>query len=342
MGSARGVLLINLGTPDAPRPAEVRRYLREFLMDPFVVDLAFPMRWLLVHGIILRSRPRRSAEAYAKIWTERGSPLLFHTRELTERVQELLGPGVPVKFSMRYGNPSIESSVREFHRQGVREIVALPLYPQYSLAATESSIVELKRAIDSVDPSLSVEIIEDFFAHEGFLRAFAQVARESLEGFDYDHLLFSFHGLPERQVRKADPTGVHCLASSECCERIGEANRRCYRAQCFQTAYGLAALLGIDSSRYTVCFQSRLGRSSWIKPYTDAIYAELPKRGIKKLAVICPAFVADCLETLEEIQIRGREQFRALGGEELVLVPSLNSRPAWAECVAGMISSERT
>ncbi len=332
-----GILISNLGTPDAPETAPVRRYLAQFLMDPAVVDIPAIARWLLVHGIILRTRPSKSAEAYKKIWTERGSPLLFHTLDLADRVREIVGGETPVAVGMRYGNPSIEKAVDELVARGVERIVFLPLYPQYSLAATHSSVEEFKRVIRLKAPSLPVSIVEDFWSNEGFLESFVELGRPLLQSHAFDHVLFSFHGIPERHVIKVDASGgQHCLKSVDCCERITQANAKCYRAQSFQTAHQLAARLGLARDRYTVSFQSRLGRTPWIKPYTDFVLDELVEKGVKRLIVYSPSFTADCLETIEEIAMRGREQFVERGGEELWLVPSLNSSPSWVRSVTAM------
>jgi ferrochelatase len=330
----KGLLLLNLGTPDAPTPEKVRDYLREFLMDPFVIDIPFVFRWLLVHGAILPKRPALSAEAYRKVWTERGSPLLEYLHGLVEQVRAI-APAArwEVKGGMRYGNPSLRSVLSEFKKDGIREVVVFPLYPQYSLAATESSVAATRPIAEEL--GLTVRFVPAFYDAPGFIQAFAAVARESLQGYEFDHLLFSFHGLPERQVKKTDrsPAGSHCLQSADCCARITEANRDCYRAQSYATARALAKELGLTPDRYTVCFQSRLGRTPWIKPYTDQLYVDLAGKGVRRVAVMCPAFVADCLETLEEIQIRGREEFKKLGGQDLKLVPSLNASPLWARAV---------
>jgi protoporphyrin/coproporphyrin ferrochelatase len=334
-----GILLVNLGTPDAPDTSSVRRYLRQFLMDPFVIDIPALARWALVHLLILPRRPQASAEAYRKIWISRGSPLLYHTRDLTQKVASLLGPLIPVRFGMRYGSPSLETAIEELHQSGVNQITALPLYPQYSLAATESSVVELKRVIGERHPEVALRILPAFYADPGFVRSFVESAREALKDFRHDHIVFSFHGLPERHVKKTDATGAHCLASSDCCARIDERNRDCYRAQCFHSAREIAAGLGLKAADYSIGFQSRLGRTPWIKPYTDLLYPELAARGVKRIAVLSPSFVADCLETLEEIQLRGREQFIACGGEDLKLVPSLNSRDDWAQAVAKLVTA---
>ncbi len=332
-----GLLLINLGTPNAPSEDAVRDYLREFLMDPYVIDIAWPLRFLLVHGIILRKRPAASAEAYQKVWTERGSPLRTFTEELTQETAKTLAHDWSVKYAMRYGTPSIEKVVEEFAQEfqenKLSKLIVIPLYPQYSTAATESSLVETRQVISKHLPSVPVQYVREFYDHPAFLDAFAEVGRESLKKSGTDFVLFSFHGLPERQVQKLDKTRSHCLKDKSCCEKISEANRDCYRAQCYVTARGIAERMGLDSTRYEVAFQSRLDQK-WIRPFTDDLFDELPKRGVKRISVMCPSFVADCLETLEEVQIRGREQFIAAGGTELHLVPSLNSSPAWVRAVA--------
>jgi ferrochelatase len=344
MSARTGVLLINLGTPDSPAAADVRRYLREFLMDPYVVDIAWPLRWLLVNGLILRKRPADSAALYRKIWTDRGSPLLFHLLDLVQAVQARLGGAFVVRPGMRYGSPSIGSALEAFKADGVDRIVAFPLYPQYSLAATESSVQETRFAARALGVAAPIEFVPDFHDAPWFIDAFAEVARPALSEGEWDHVLFSFHGLPERQVKRTDPTGAHCRAEGSCCDAIaGPAapNAKCYRAQCFATARLLAGRLGLRPDAWSVSFQSRLGRTPWIRPYTDVVYDELAARGAKRIAVLSPAFVADCLETLEEIAIRGHDQFRARGGELVRLVPSLNAHPKWVDAVAERIRASR-
>ena len=326
-----GLLLVNLGTPDAPDTGAVRRYLREFLSDPRVIDIHPLARAALLNFIILPFRSPKSAAAYRKIWTERGSPLLYHSQDLVNGVRAAL-PGWKVELGMRYGNPSIAAALGRLGP--VDRLVVLPLYPQYASASTGSSLEEVFRVLSQSAVVPPVTSIEAFYDEPAFLDAFAAVGKAAAAGAD--HVLFSFHGLPERQVKASDPTGRHCLASATCCDRIVEANRNCYRAQCYATTRGIAARLGLAADRHSVSFQSRLGRTPWIKPWTDEVLPELAKRGVKKLAVFCPAFVADCLETLEEIAIRGNEQFAALGGAELVLVPSLNSDPAWRDAIVAM------
>ncbi|MGZ3709605.1 MAG: ferrochelatase, partial [Bdellovibrionota bacterium] len=333
MATARsGLLLINLGTPDAPESREVREYLREFLMDGDVIDLPYLLRAALVYGVILRKRPAQSAAAYRKIWTPGGSPLLVHHLALSAKLQAAL-PEWVVAAAMRYGKPSISSAVARLAEAGVNEVVVFPVYPQYSLAATDSSLKKAKREIARKLPHAKVRVVQDFFDHPAFIAAFAERIGEVLERERPDHLLFSFHGLPERQVKRTDTSGKHCFSSPGCCDAVGGANRLCYRAQCFATARLLAGRLGLKREFWSVSFQSRLGQTPWIQPFTDRRFPELAQAGVRKLAVSCPSFVADCLETLEEIQIRGREEFIAAGGTELVLVPSLNSSEAWVRAV---------
>ncbi len=331
-----GLLLINVGTPADPSPEAVKKYLAEFLMDPYVVDIPAPLRWLLVHGLILRTRPVASAKLYAKIWSERGSPLAFHLSDLVVKLRSELGPSWAVEGGMRYRDPRLRDALLKLKEAAVDRIVAVPLYPQYSLAATKTSEEETRRWVNAILPGRRLDFVPPFYAEIDFLRAFTNVARRSLQDFAYDHILFSFHGLPERQVKKTDRSGTHCLASGSCCDAIVDANRDCYRAQCFYTAREIASRLGVPRNTYTVCFQSRLGRTPWIQPFTDELYRVLPERGYKRVAVIAPSFVADCLETLEEVAIRGLELFKRSGGEELRLVPSLNSDPEWVNAVAVM------
>lgn len=332
-----GLLLINLGTPDAPEPSAVRRYLREFLSDPRVIDIHPVGRFLLLELVILPFRPARSAEAYRKIWTERGSPLLFHSLDLAERVRERLGASWHVELAMRYGTPSIPAAMEAFRRAGVDRVVVLPLFPQYASSSTGSALEVVLGTAARQWNVPRVSVIEDFYDHAGMIEAFVAQGRPVIDELGADHVLFSFHGLPARQVQKSDDTGRHCLIAEDCCARITTANRNCYRAQCFATARLLAERLGLGGDGYTVCFQSRLGRTPWIQPYTDHVLDQLAAAGKKRLAVFCPAFVADCLETLEEIGMRAREQFRAAGGEELALVPSLNGSELWADAVVDLV-----
>ena len=331
-----GLLLINLGTPEAPEPGPVRTYLREFLNDSRVLDIHPVGRAALLNLIILPRRPAQSAEAYGKIWTDRGSPLMVHSQDLAAGVAGKLGESWEVSLGMRYGSPSIASALLDLVDAGVERVIALPLYPQYASSSTGTALEELYATAGSMWNVPPLSVVPPFYDDPGFIDAFAAVARPVLGELEPDHVLFSYHGLPERHMIKSDLSGSHCLATAGCCDEIVKANRHCYRAQCYATTRLLAGALELDAAAYSVSFQSRLGRTPWIKPYTDHALPQLAARGVKKLAVLCPSFVADCLETLEEIAIRGVAQFREAGGDELVLVPSLNSSPAWIDAVVSM------
>jgi ferrochelatase len=331
------VLLVNLGTPHAPRARDVRRYLREFLGDPLVLDMPAPLRHLLLETVILPFRPRRAARAYQKIWTAEGSPLLVHGRALARALSAELGAGYAVEIAMRYGEPGIREALERLAARRPSRLIALPLFPQYSSAATGSARNALTREHARVGGLPPLEMLGAFYNRVEFLAAWAERAQGELASFRPDFVLFSYHGLPERQVRATDPTGRHCLAAPDCCDALVRANRDCYRAQCFATTRALAVALELSADSFATSFQSRLGRTPWIPPYTDLLLPELAAHGHRRLAVLCPAFVADCLETLEEIGIRAREQWRGLGGEELLLVPSLNAEPAWVRAIAGWI-----
>ena len=335
-GGSVGVLLVNLGTPDAPQAAEVRRYLREFLSDPRVLDISALGRWLLLNLIILPTRPAKSAAAYRKIWGADGSPLLSHSRALCEQVRAAL-PELQVELAMRYGNPSIRAGLTALRDRGCDRIVVFPLYPQYAASSTGSTVEAVYREAAGLWNTPYLSVVPPFFDEPGFIAAFAEVGAPVLAEFKPDHVLYSFHGLPERHMHKSDVSGTHCLRSPDCCATIVAANRHCYRAQCYATAAALTARLGLAPGTSSVSFQSRLGRAVWIRPYTDIVLPELARRGVKRVAVFCPAFVADCLETLEEIGIRAEEDFKAAGGEALRLVPSLNAHPAWVRAAAELV-----
>jgi ferrochelatase len=330
----QGFLLINLGTPDDPGVPAVRRYLREFLSDPHVVDINPIARTVLLYGIILPWRSPRSAEAYRKIWTERGSPLLFHGQDLARKLAVALGDEWQVELAMRYQNPSIASALQRLRENGVERTVVFALFPHYADATWGSVVEKLRNEAGKYSNAPLLEIVPPYYDHPAFIGALAGVARPLLEDFQAERVLFSYHGLPERQVIKADPTGGrYCLQSPTCCDRITETNKDCYRAQCFATSRALAERLGLVRQVWETSFQSRLGRVPWIRPYTDERVHQLAAAGVRRLAVLSPAFTADCLETLEEIGIRAREDFIAHGGEELRLVPSLNSEDVWTEAV---------
>ena len=337
----QGVLLINLGTPDAPETGAVRRYLHEFLGDPRVLDIPPLGRAALLYGVIHPFRPQRSAEAYRKIWMKEGSPLLVYGNALRDRLRDALGPGWVVELGMRYQSPSLRSAIEKLRAQGVREVSVVPLYPQYASSSTGSSLEEMYKLVGEAWNVEALRVLPPFFDRPAFLDAFADVGRPVLAEARPDHVLFSFHGLPERQVKKSDPTGADCLQRADCCDVDVPANRWCYRRQCFFTAQALAQRLGLPSGAWTVTFQSRLGRTPWIRPYTDLVIPELAAKGVKRMAVFCPAFVADCLETLEEIGIRAKDQFLSCGGEALTLVPSLNAHPSWVRGLTQMLRALR-
>jgi protoporphyrin/coproporphyrin ferrochelatase len=334
-----GVLLLQLGTPDSTSTKDVRRYLREFLSDPRVLDMPAPLRWLLLHAVILPFRPRRSAEQYQKIWTAEGSPLTIHTEALRDRLAERLGDTAVVDYGMRYGNPPISAAVDRLLGQGVTRIVLVPLFPQYSSAAFGSA---LEKALATLGGRITVPAIATtapFHDHPGFVRAVSEVAKPLLSDFAPDHILFSYHGLPQSQIRRADETGSWCLASEGCCDSVGSRNRFCYRAHCFSTTAAVADHLGLAAGSFSTSFQSRLAGQRWITPYTDKRLAQLYEAGARRIAVLTPSFVADCLETLEEIGIRLRAQWEQTGGDELLLVPCVNDSPVWVKALADMVRS---
>jgi ferrochelatase len=326
-----GILLINLGSPATPAIADVRRYLDEFLMDPYVLGTPWLIRRLIVSLFILPTRPRRSAHAYTQIWREPdatgfGSPLLQYSARLRDALAD--GLGLPVELGMRYGEPSIESAIETLSRQHVSRILVVPLYPQHADSTTTTALEVAREAANSI-PLIE---LPPFYDRPDYLAALAAVTREHLPD-DFDLLLMSYHGLPERHMVRADPTGGHCLKSPHCCETGSAAHITCYRHQTRVTSRLLAEQLGLTTSRWTMSYQSRLGRLPWLSPYTDQTLRELPSKGVRKLAVVCPAFVADNLETLEEIAITGRKTFLDSGGESLTLIPCLNDHPAWVQAL---------
>ncbi len=329
---SRGVLLVNLGTPESCAVHDVRAYLDEFLMDHRVIDLPWLLRRLIVSGLILPLRPRRSARAYAKIWDaageNTGSPLLAYSKALHARLSETLP--MPCELAMRYGQPTIASALSRLKDQAVRELFLIVLYPHH---ADSTRTTTIEAVTSQTDASMAVEVLPPFYDRPAYIAAQAGVIQRNLP-LHWDHLLLSYHGLPERHLTQADPTGGHCLQSADCCQRQSAAHATCYRHQVLRTSQLLMAQLGIDESRYTVSFQSRLGRLPWLMPYTDHTLTELPRQGAKHLAVACPAFLADNLETLEEIGITGRQNFLAAGGESLTLIPCLNDDPQWTAVLA--------
>ncbi|WP_457654333.1 ferrochelatase [Rhodocaloribacter sp.] len=333
----KGVLLVNLGSPDSTRVEDVRAYLREFLMDPCVIDAPYPIRAMIVHGFILPFRPKHSAEAYASIWWDEGSPLLVIGRRVLRALRRRLDR--PVALGMRYGNPSIGAALTELLEQDVRDVFLVPLYPHYAMATVQTVVDQTRAALEAAGTDARLKVMPPFYADPAYLEALAESAAESLR-WDYDHLLFSYHGVPERHVRKTDPTGAHCLRSDACCVTPSEAHATCYRHQVYRTTEALAARLGLPPERYSVAFQSRLGPDAWLAPATARELERLAQGGVRRLLVLCPSFVADCLETLEEIGLRGRESFLKAGGEEMRLIPCLNDHPAWIDALTSYCEQE--
>ncbi len=332
--SNQGVLLVNLGSPDSPRVGDVRKYLRQFLMDGRVLDIPYPIRFCIVNFAILPSRPKQSAEAYEKVWLPEGSPLVHTSKRVQSALQQHCD--IPIELAMRYQSPSIEGAVRSLAEKEVDDLYLIPLFPHFAMSSFETAVVEVKRWIDRIAPGMRVTVAEPFYDHPDFIKALT-AASESYLAQEYDHLLFSFHGLPERHLRKADPTGSHCLATKNCCTTPTIAHKTCYRAQCYRTVEAFVKQAELPASKYSVAFQSRLGKDPWIKPYTDHEIVRLAAEGVRKMLVICPAFVSDCLETLEEIGMRAKEDFKAAGGEELTLIPCVNEHPLWIDALAKWI-----
>jgi ferrochelatase len=328
--STRAVLLVNLGSPASTAVADVRRYLDEFLMDPYVLDLPTPLQALIVKGLILPTRPPKSAAAYAQIWTGEGSPLIAISKRMRAALESAMG--LPVGLAMRYGEPSLEHGLDELlGRAGaVDELVVVPLYPQYAMASTGTVVVVLEELLRA--RNLRARFVPPFYDDPGYLDAVAARLRASYPE-DAQYLLFSYHGLPKRHLRKTDPTHVHCLRSEDCCSTPSVAHATCYRHQVIATTEALAKRLDLSPESYGLAFQSRLG-SGWLQPFTDVELAELPKRGVTRLAVACPSFVADCLETLEEIALRGRKTFLDAGGESFTYLPCTNDDELWIRALA--------
>ncbi len=330
--SKKGVLLVNLGTPDSPSVADVRKYLNEFLMDKRVIDINPISRAVLVRGLIVPFRAPKSAKLYKEIWSEKGSPLLYHSIRQKDLLQQRLGNEFQVELAMRYQSPSIESALQRLKSANVRSIQVIPMFPQYASASTGSVIDKVMELVKNWQTIPDISFVNSFHDNEFMIQAFAENAKRH-EPETYDHILFSFHGLPQRQLKKSDPTGKYCLQVNNCCSRFNDANKFCYSAQSHNTALLIANKMGISKDQYTVCFQSRLGNDPWVQPYTSAIIAEQAKKGAKRLLVLCPAFVADCLETVYEVSVEYHDEFKALGGEKVQLVESLNDEPLWIEAL---------
>ena len=323
--SKKGLLLLNIGSPKSYEVSDVKKYLRTFLMDKDIINIPFLARWFLVNCIIVPRRASYSAGNYRKIWMEGGSPLLVHTMNFASKLQKAVGGRYSVKVGMRYSDPSIETALREFSNEGIEEVLLVPLYPQYAEATTGSSLKEVERLLQKMKSPIKTQALSYFYASPPFVDSSAKVIEESLRGKKIDHYLFSFHGLPESQVRKVQG----CLRTEDCCFEKNACDKPCYRAQCFASASAIAQKLHIPASHWSVSFQSRLGRGEWLKPATDHSLQVLAESGRGKIAVICPSFVADCIETLEEIGMGGKELFIEHGGKEFDLIPCVNDEDHW-------------
>lgn len=330
-----GVLLVNLGTPDTPETGDVRKYLREFLMDKRVIDVPVAQRFVLINGIIAPFRAPKSAKIYKELWDERGSPLLYHSVDLKNLLQQQLGSKYHVALGMRYQSPSIQSALDELRDKFVDRIIVLPLFPQYAAASTGSVQDKVMEIIKDwwIVPDLT--FISSFCDDPLFIKAFAALGKKYLDKDSYDHVVFSYHGIPERHILKGSVNNYCKLGS--CCNTYHKMNRYCYRAQCFETSRLLAKELNLSEDQYSITFQSRLGRDPWLKPYTDELLKELPAKGKKRVLAYSPAFVADCLETTIEVGSEFKEMFEAAGGEHWQLVESLNTSPLWVDAVKQMI-----
>jgi len=332
------VLLINLGTPDNPSTPAVRKYLTEFLNDRRVIDISAIGRFFLVNFFIVPFRSSRSAKLYKQVWSDKGSPLLYHSVELKKKLQSRLGNDFFVELAMRYQSPSIKSALENIRKEKPRKIIVLPLYPQYASSSTGSTFEKLFEEIKSWEVIPEIHMYSNFHDDQSIINCYTEEGRKFNLG-GYDHILFSYHGLPERQIKKASVHyGDNSCFMGTCCETQTNKNQYCYRANCFKTTQIIAKALNLPEEKYTICFQSRLGKSEWIKPYTDHVLKQRAAMGNKRLLVFSPAFVADCLETLHEIGAEYNDIFRGYGGEKVDLVPSLNSQNNWVEALANKIA----
>jgi len=331
--SQRAVLLVNLGSPDSTSVPDVRRYLREFLGDERVLDLPAPLRFALLEGIILRTRPKKSAHAYASIWQPEGSPLVITSRSVRNKLATTLGAETPVYLAMRYGNPSIASVIAQIAADGVTEVLLFPQYPHYAMSSLETVVVKVFEERTKLAPGMHITTVQPFFQDADYIEALYQVTAPHLSQ-PHDHLLFSYHGIPERHLRKGDSSKAHCTLVTNCCTTCSPAHATCYKAQVLATTRALVARAGIAAEKHSVSFQSRLAGEPWLSPFTDYELKRLPQAGKKRLLIICPAFVADCLETIEEISEEGRDDFMAVGGESFQQIPCLNDQKPYIEFLA--------
>ena len=334
---SKGVLLVNLGSPDSPEPKDVKKYLGEFLMDERVIDVPLWARNLLVKGIILNTRPKASAAAYKKIWWEEGSPLIVISERLKSKVQKQVD--FPVALAMRYGSMTIKKGLQELVDKGVDEVFLIPLYPQFAMATTETILVLAEDIRKEHFPDLKISDLPAFYNNEDYIEVLSKSIKKNLEGKNYDHLLFSYHGVPERHIRKRDITKSHCKIDGSCCVTPSPAHEFCYRHQCLEVTRLVAKKLNLKDNTYSSSFQSRLGFDPWLLPYTDRTIERLGKEGLKNMAIATPAFVSDCLETLEEIAMEGEEIFHEMGGKEFTTVPCLNDDDEWVALLAKWIKN---
>ena len=332
----KGIILINLGSPESTKVTDVKKYLDQFLMDERVIDKPWLLRALLVKGIIVPFRAPKSAEAYETIWIDEGSPLIVYTKQLQESLQDEIQE--PVEIAMRYGSPTpgvaFEALLK--NNPGMEEVVVLPLYPHYAMSSYETAVEYVKEFYQKKKYSFKLSFVPPFYNDPDYLEALSQNIKPYLNN-SYDHLLFSYHGIPERHIRKSDITGCHCLQTENCCEVDSPAHAFCYRHQIRTTTKLVTDQLQIPSNKYSISFQSRLGKG-WLTPFTDYRLKELPQEGVKDLLIVCPAFVSDCLETLEEIALRGKELFLEAGGESFTMIPCLNTNPLWIKAIAKYVT----
>ena len=328
----RAVLLANLCSPDNTDEASVRRYLDQFLMDPYVIQLPWVLRRLIVSLLVLPKRPKDSAEAYKSVWLEEGSPLIVFSQQLKQALQQQVE--LPVGMAMRYVSPDIESEILTLVRQhSIEEILFIPLYPHFADSTITTSIELAKEVIKKHQLDVKLNTVAPFYQQDDYIMALVESAQSHLEQ-PYDHLIFSYHGLPESHITGLDKSGSHCLKSSDCCQIANPAHATCYRHQVIMTTQRFVEKANLPAEKYSIAFQSRLGRAKWLDPNTEDRIRELAASGAKNILVICPAFVTDCLETLEEIAIRGQEVFEQAGGEKLTLIPCMNQHPKWVETLA--------
>lgn len=332
----KGVLLVNLGSPESPEPKDVKKYLGEFLMDERVIDIPLVARTLLVKGIILNTRPKASAAAYKKIWWENGSPLIVLSEQLQDKVQEKID--YPVALAMRYGTMTIKKGLQELVDKGVEEVFLIPLYPQFAMATTETILVLAEALRKEHFPNLKIESLPAFYNNPDYIDVLANSIKADLKDKKYDHLLFSYHGVPERHIRKSDITKSHCTIDGSCCKTPSPAHEFCYRHQCLEVTRLIAEKLKLEKDTYSTSFQSRLGFDPWLLPYTDRTIERLGKKGVENMAIVTPAFVSDCLETLEEIAMEGKELFQEVGGKEYSTIPCLNTNEDWVALLAQWIN----